>query len=239
MKTFYDENYLNYGMQQYVEVEFTKAPHWALSGITGSGKTYALKLLLARIAKDISDSMLTICDYKGDQDFDFLKEEERFYRFDRCQEGLNRFYESFLETQQTGTKTGMHFFVFDEWASFLINLDKKEAEDARKKLSALLMLGRSFGYHVILSQQRLDAEYFGKTRDNFSVVLVLGNPSKEVQEMFFHDFKEQISHDRRQGTGYMLINGAAFRKIVVPGITSMERINRSIEAGITRTVKNV
>lgn len=228
MFTFLDEELMKYGIKQYINVDFEKSPMWAIAGATGTGKTYGLKLLLARISKDIPKSTLTICDYKGDSDFAFLSGVERFYRFDSCYEGLTNFYESFLSVQKSGNVQGKHFFVFDEWASFLINLDKKEADDAKKKLSALLMLGRSFGYHVILSQQRLDAEYFGKTRDNFSVLVILGNPSKEVQEMCLRDFKDSLCNDRQRGTGYMVISGSIMKKIVVPQIMSMERVEHYI-----------
>jgi len=228
MRTLYDEELTKHGILQYINIDFEKSPMWAIAGSTGTGKTYCLKLLLARIAKDVQESNLTICDYKGDTDFSFLTGAEHFYRFDKCYEGLTIFYEAFLSAQQSGKVQGKHFFVFDEWASFLINLDKKEADDAKKKLSTLLMLGRSFGYHVILSQQRLDAEYFGKTRDNFSVLIILGNPSKEVQEMCLRDFKDSINNDRQRGTGYMVINGSVMKKIVVPQITSMERVERYI-----------
>lgn len=233
MKTFYDEELLKRGINHYISIDFEKYPHWAIAGNTGSGKTYASKLLEARIAKDIPDSTLTICDYKGDSDFAFLNGSKRFYRFDNCYDGLCDFYASFLTTQKTGEKKGCHFFAFDEYASFILNLDKKEAEDAKKKLAAILMLGRSFGYHVILSQQRMDAEYFSKTRDNFNFI-ALGNLSKEAQEMLFRDFKDNITNDRTRGTGYMLINGSVLKRIVVPHISSMELVNRYIYEAVTR-----
>jgi len=198
------------------------------------GKTYCVKLLLAKIAKYITDSHLTVCDYKGDNDFSFLSECERFYRFDACLEGLNNFYNKFLDTQRTGCAHGFHMLVIDEWNALINTLDKKEAEDAKKKLSNLLMLGRSFNFHIALSQQRLNAEDFGKSRDQFNVVLLLGNASKEVVGMLFNDYKPCIQNDRKQGTGYILINGMDFQPIVVPKIHSMENVNKAIKEAVMR-----
>lgn len=230
----YNEELLLKGYRQHVTWDMSKAPHMAIQGATGQGKTYLLKLLLARISTNIPNSHITVCDYKGDNDFSFLMELDSFFRFDNCMNGLNTFYEKFLTTQKCGQTDAMRLLVFDEWASFLNSLEKKEAADAKKKLASLMMLGRSFDYHVILSQQRLDAEYFDKARDNINVLITLGNPSKEVKEMFYHDYKDQISNDRMRGTGYMLTNGTNLQKIVVPQITSMDKVNQAILKNVSQ-----
>lgn len=222
------------GMPRYILWDIAAAPHMAVSGITGTGKTYLVKLILARIGKHIPDSHLTICDFKGDKDFSFLSGCERFYRFEECLDGFNQFYEQFLLTQKSGTSEGSHILLFDEWASFLNSLDKKECEDTKKKLSSLLMLGRSFDFHAVLSQQRLDADSFGKSRDNVNMVICLGNPSKEVQGMLFNDYKDQIQPDRKRGTGYLLENGSNFQKIVVPTISDMALVEKYIREAVER-----
>lgn len=234
INTVFSEPLLNEGFRQYIGWNLDTAPHCAISGITGTGKTYLLKLLLARISKHIADSTIVLCDYKGDSDFSFLSDCSHFFRFDACLDGLNSFYVDFLSVQKSGKSQGTKLLVFDEWASFINSLDKKEAEEAKKKLSSLLMLGRSFDFHIVLSQQRLDAESFGKSRDNFNMIILLGNPSKEVIGMLFNDYKDQITNDRTRGTGYMLINGCNFQKIVVPQISSMEKVNAAIKEAVLR-----
>ena len=77
-------------------------------------------------------------------------------------------------------------------------------------MATLLMLGRSFNVHILVSQQRADASYFNTARDNFSVVIGLGNLSKESISMIFQDYKEDILPDRQQGTGYMLMDEVGF-----------------------------
>lgn len=230
----YSEPLLKAGYKEYVQWDTSSMPHLAIAGVTGTGKTYCTKLILAKVSKYITDSQITVCDYKGDSDFSFLSECGRFYRFDSCLHGLNTFYNDFLNVQRTGIKNGFHLLVFDEWGAFINSLDKKDAEDAKKKLSILLMLGRSFDYHILLSQQRLNAEDFGKSRDQFNLIILLGNASKEVISMLFHDYKEYIQNDRKRGTGYLLANGADFQPIVVPTIASMEQVNNAIKHAVIR-----
>ena len=59
------------------------------------------------------------------------------------------FYNCFLN-RQSGKDNNRNFLllVWDEWASYILSLDKKVAEEEKKKLAILLMLGRSFNVHV-------------------------------------------------------------------------------------------
>ena len=56
---------------------------------------------------------------------------------------------------------------------------KKLMEAQRRKLGNLLRLGRSYHFHVILGQQRMDSTYFQGFRENFNLVVGLSNLSKE------------------------------------------------------------
>lgn len=228
---FLNEDLFNKGLRIYERWYPDIAPHIAISGNTGSGKTYAIKLLLAKVSKYVPSSRLTVCDFKGDSDFEFLKgTPQNFYRFDACVDGFNHFYEEFVEVQRRPeTHPGMHILLYDEWAATMNFLEKKEAEVLKQRLASLLMLGRSFGYHVILAQQRLDAEYFGKSRDNFNIIITLSNPSKEVVNMFYSDFRDEIRPDRKRGTGYMLINGSNLKRIIVPEIGNMDSVHNAIK----------
>lgn len=228
------EDMLEQGIKSFISWNTDTAPHMGISGITGTGKTYLVKLLMARISKHIDNSSITLCDFKGDKGFSYLMGCKQFYRFDECKIGFDTFYQNFLERQRNNTSDTFQVLLFDEWASFLNYLDKKDSEECKKKLASLLMLGRSLEYHILLSQQRLDAEFFGKNRDNFSTIINLGNPSKEVREMLFSDYKEEIVPDRKQGSGYMLTNGALFQKIVVPQISDMDLVNSYIRQAVER-----
>ena len=140
-----------------------------------------------------------------------------------------------LQERQHAISTERNFvaLVFDEWASFLNMLDKKTAEHAKQCLSVLLMLGRSFNVHVIVSQQRLDASYFNASRDNFSVVFGMGTLSKESVEMMFSDYKDIIQRSKPQGHGSAII-GNQFKDVVVPFVRNPAAMNRFIRDAVNR-----
>lgn len=230
--------FLNAGALQECERETilwspSAAPHALVFGATGSGKTYAVKLMLGKIATYAPGAKAVICDYKAD-DFRFLAGTSRYYDFDRCVEGLNSFYNAF-QTRQSGGNPSRSFrlLMFDEWAAFVSMLDKKEAEDAKRKLATLLMLGRSFNYYILISQQRADAAYFATARDNFNLVLGLGNLSKESRDMFFAGYKEELAPVRRQGEGYMLTNGTGLQHIQVPTVRDGKKLDDAIRRLVT------
>lgn len=192
-----NEKYLQCGIEQYVTWNPDKAPHMVVFGATGSGKTYCTKLILARVSKMIKDSQFYICDLKGDNDFSYLNGTDRFFRFMDCEKCLDTIWQV-LQKRQSGelNDRNMLIFFFDEWASYILNMDKKKAEEEKNKLATLLMLGRSFNIHVMISQQRVDASYFNAARGNFNYVISLGNLSYQGNKMFYSDFIDVIASTR-------------------------------------------
>lgn len=230
-----NQKFISYGVIETVKWNTERAPHIITIGSTGSGKTYFNKLLLGKISLYSPSSQIYVCDFKGDDDFSFLEGCSKFYRFTDCSNGLKIFCERFQKRQQGEEKEkNMIILFFDEWASYCNSLDKKLIEEEKKKLSNLLMLGRSFNVHVIISQQRADATYFNSARDNFNLVIGLGNLSEESKNMLFHEFKAQMISDKTQGTGYMLVNGSNLTEIKVPKISNMEKLKSTIKKGVLR-----
>ena len=227
-----DESLFENGISKYIPWDYIRYPHMVIFGSTGSGKTYLLKIILGRIAKHINDASLIICDFKSDDDFAFLEGCSNFYRYDKCIWGLEKAVEILMNRQQKiDTSRSFVCLVFDEWASFVTNLDKKTADAVKQKLSLLLMLGRSFNIHVIVSQQRLDATYFNSARDNFSVVCGMGVLSKEAVEMMFHEYKDEIIRSKSQGHGSAII-GNQFRSLLVPVISNILSLHQIILSAI-------
>ena len=233
---FLNEDVYKQGIRMYETWAPERVPHIAASGATWQGKTYALKLLLAKTCKYVPDVQITVCDFKGDEDFSFLSGCHRFYRFDECIEGLKSFYESFVAIQKNPPKyRPMRILLYDEFAATLAFADKKTAEDLKRMVSSLLMLSRGFNFHIILSQQRLSADSFiCGSRDNLNMLLTLGNISKEVAGMLYSDYKDEIIPDRTRGTGYMLINASEFKRIIVPTISNMDKVNQVIKEAVER-----
>lgn len=228
------EDYLRQDLRVAVDWYTETAPMGCCFGTTGSGKTYALKLMCGKLVK-YGKAKLTVCDGKGGGDFDFLKGCDRYAAID-VTAVFDRFYNSFLARQRGEDESrDIMCLLFDEWSAYLDGLDeKKQMEAQRKKLGQLLRLGRSFGTHVLLSQQRMDSTYFQGFRENFNLVIGLSNLSKESRDMFFSEYKEQMEPDRARGTGYMTVNGASFTPVAVPKVNDLDKLHRAILAGVTR-----
>ncbi|MDO4269802.1 MAG: hypothetical protein Q4C72_02660 [Eubacteriales bacterium] len=225
---------LDYGHKKPVLWPYDQAPHAVVIGSTGSGKTYFVKQTIWRALKHIPNAAVTVCDFKAD-DFRFLSGFAGYYQHIDCAVGLQAFVDLFT-ARQAGTDPCRDFrlLVFDEWASYLQSLDKKQADTEMKKLATLLMLGRSFGCHVLVSQQRGDAQYFSTARDNFGMVIALGNLSPESRDMFFKGYKDKIELTQEQGTGYAAVNGGEPIAIQVPTV-DIGKVESAIQQHFTPT----
>ena len=201
--------------------------HLLICGTTGSGKTVTVKTILGGISQEYPNAQLTLCDFKAD-DFCFLQGCERYFQHTDCVSGLESFYSAFV-ARQTGEDESRDFrlLVFDEWAAFITSIDKKQADAAKEQLSTLLMLGRSFNCHILVSQQRADAKYFDAARDNFSTIIAMGDISKESAAMFGFD-RNKMSPVGKVGEGYIL-NGAEQEKVSVALVANMEKLNADIK----------
>lgn len=226
----------DFGIPLYIQWNIEGFPHMVIFSSTGSGKTYALRLILGKIALYVPNAQLTVCDFKGDDDFSFLNGNPSFYHFMDVSKGLESFLNILKERQSGADKSIPQFLVFDEYAAFLTSLDKKSADATKQSMSSLLMLGRSFNLHVIVSQQRLDAKYFENARDNFSVVIGMGRISKESVEMMFSDFKDEVNRNKGRGEGTLLL-GADLFDILIPIVCNQRKLEACIQSIMT-PIKN-
>lgn len=198
--------------------DFKKYPHALLVGGTGSGKTTALKQIMASFARHV-DCEIYLCTFKHkDEDFSFLNVGRHFDFYRGCNDLFQVFYKRFLDRLEGRDPTRkLLLLAFDEWVAFLLNLDKQERQSVLDKLGQILMMGRSFGVQVIVAIQRPDAQFFANgARDNFGLVMALGRMSSDGYRMIFpSDYIKELQ-SCSIGKGYAMIGGVDFKRIYIP-----------------------
>lgn len=229
---FLNDSYLSHGINKWVLWDITKAPMGIVVGQSGSGKTYTCKQILAHTYIETNCEMYVL-DYKSDTDFDFLTGCKRFFRYTECRNGLHELYDRFLQ-RQNGSDKERHplLLFFDEWSSYCNAADKKSLEEDKKVLGILVSLGRGFRTHVLMSQQRGDATYFERFRDNFSMCVGMGNLSAESRLMLYPDYAKELLPDRQRGTGYVAFNGQKPIPIFVPPVKNPFRLERILQEAV-------
>ena len=230
-----DSGMLAYRVQEKVRIYPFNPPHLAILGNSGSGKTYLDKKILGQLCTH-KEYEIILADFKG-VDFQWLRGCRNFYQYLGVGEGLDYVYNLMNRRMSNGYPVSCRhpvFFVCDEWAGYLSVLEKKEADSQKKKLSALLMLGRGVSICCVLSLQRADSEYFQKARDNIGHCVLLGSPSKESIEMVAAPYKGEINPQPR-GRGYLISDGSPLRSIHVTAVQDMERLRGIIRKGLNRT----
>lgn len=217
MKCFLDKKLFDDGNHFFWDIPVERVPHALLVGSSGSGKTYATKVFLARFAYTYPEATFLIGDYKADTDFTFLNGCKGFKRFEEVAELLTLAL-SILENRQKGIDKSREFVMvcFDEFNAWQNSLDKREREQAIKDYTRLIQLGRSFSIYIMISQQDAHKASLGLSRDSIGTVIALGKLSKEMVSMLFSDEKESILRNNSRGVGYMKVDGQDSHHIIVP-----------------------
>ena len=130
--------------------------HTLICGMSGSGKSYFTNQYLARIClHGGEDSVVYFADFKQDDSFAYLRECSRYYPYDKTIEALEAVYE-IMHKRQCGEDTSRHFvtLVWDEYmanALSLLSTEKKKAEAVMRKISEILMLGRTLAIRLVVA----------------------------------------------------------------------------------------
>lgn len=205
-------------------------------GATGTGKTVAIKIIMAKIVTSKADAKIWLLDFKQ-FDFKGFSALPRYYGYADCIQGLTDYYDAFKQQQQLGIAAEPNYLICDEWGALLLSLNKKEAERCKAMLSELLMQGRAYGFYPIIGIQRPDSSYFtGGARDNFQCCLALGNLSKEGRRMVFPDdaVERLVKCRKREGHLYIDIDGMGLEKVRVADIADMKELDAIIRSGMSR-----
>lgn len=206
-------------------------------GATGSGKSYALLTILGAFAK-IPNTKIVVCDYKKSS-FSQFENTKNFYGYEDVADGIKAVYKEFserLEENNLERNNNKVVLLVDEFGAFISAQDKKNAEQYKTMIANMLFMGRSLGVVTLLGLQRADSnEYFkAGSRDQFKMVLALGNLSKEQKSMLFYDYKDKLNHNNGLGEGYLLIDGKGVERIKIATVKKFDVLNADITQAMNR-----
>ncbi|MCL2605575.1 MAG: type IV secretory system conjugative DNA transfer family protein [Defluviitaleaceae bacterium] len=228
---FYLTTLLERGIRQYLRWDYQLFPNLLVLGNTGSGKSYALRILLARIVHQIPDSRLWVCDFKNEL---LPQSAPRYWGYKAVMDGFNAFCEVFDDRLQGNPDRTFCLLLMDEYVSWLSSMEKRETEEVKKRMAQLLFMVRSMNMHVCLGTQRGLAENFTYGSRDCLSVLFLGAPSKESVRSFATGEEAEAIKPRGRGEGFALFDGRPPKAITVPTIRDMERVQELIIHGASR-----
>lgn len=213
--------------------------HILICGMSGSGKSYLTNQLFARLCSQGGENAkVYFADFKQDDTFSYLRNCNRYYPYDKTTKALNIVYD-ILHNRQSGKDTSRTpiTLIWDEYVANILSLiseDKKQAQEIMRKVSEILMLGRSLAVRLVVSCQRPDAVVFPTgSRLNYGVIIVVGAPIKSIYEMLIpKEYVECIGERQfKTGEGVVLLQGSQMHFIKVPVIRNIEKMqNICIEA---------
>ena len=197
--------------------DWKKCPHLMVIGNTGSGKTqlaqYIISCLLAQGVRVI------YCDPKNDDDMRlfmqgksavYVTKENDIAKVVRETEEQVRLREQDL--QNIGIKEAEFnpiFLFFDEMIAFAKIAEKKTYEETAKRLSTIVVTGRSKRVYAGMILQRPDTSFIeGAIRDNLSCRICMGQMSETAYKMAFGSDFSDIKNNRREiGSGLIYRQG--------------------------------
>jgi hypothetical protein len=120
--------------------------------------------------------------------------------------------------------------IWDEYMANILaiqNTEKKKADEIMRKVSEILMLGRSLAVRLVLSCQRPDASAFPSgSRLNYGMILIVGAPIRSIYEMLIPKEYIEAIEDRAfdVGEGVALLQGSKLRFIKIPMVKEPEKM---------------
>lgn len=215
--------------------------HTLLCGMSGSGKSFATNILLAKLYKENEQGKIYFADYKQDDQFSYLRECPRYYPYNNSIEALEIVYQ-ILHKRQSGEDISRQpiTLVFDEYVATVLaiqNTEKKKADEIMRKVSEILMLGRSLAVRLVISCQRPDAYAFPSgSRLNYGIMIILGAPIRSIYEMLIP--KEYIDEIGERhfgvGEGVVLLQGSQLRFVKVPMVRDVDNMKQICIAALTK-----
>lgn len=215
-------------------IDFAETTHVAISGQSGSGKSYLVRYFLPFL---LAMGDLTLIDPKADDLLLWSKSDQckalikatgrvpfsiypdltgkdgTFLQND-VNKALDKEVGIMYKREDTYSKTGKRsfghrFIVIDELLALTQGGKKQDVERFFHDLSSLALLGRSAKIHLIVISQRFSADAMPTSiRDQVQAVFQLGPITKTTTQFLFPDFDaEGVIPPRGKGTGICQVQG--------------------------------
>lgn len=216
--------------------------HTLICGMSGSGKSYLTNQFFARLCmQGGEDAKVYFADFKQDDTFAYLRKCPRYYAYDTSIEALDIVYD-ILHNRQSGKDVSRYpmTLIWDEYMANILALqgiDKKKADGVMRKVSEILMLGRSLAVRLVISCQRPDATAFPTgSRLNYGVIIIVGAPIKSIYEMLIpKEYIDKIGDRQfKTGEGIVLLQGSEMHYIKVPVIRDEKKLQEICMDALTR-----
>ena len=117
------------------------------------------------------------------------------------------------------------------------SMEKKKADEVMRKVSEILMLGRSLAVRLIISCQRPDASAFPSgSRLNYGIIIVVGAPIRSIYEMLIPKEYIDTIGERKfgLGEGVVLLQGSQLEFIKIPMVRDMDKMKQVCIDALTR-----
>ncbi len=238
------DKWYGYGAKEAITTDISTKTnsHTLICGMSGSGKSFLTNILFARLClKNGKEGQVYFADFKQDDQFSHLRNCPRYYPYDKSIEALKTVYE-ILHNRQSGQDQSRYpiTLIWDEYMANILsiqNTDKKKADEIMRKVSEILMLGRSLGVRLVVSCQRADASAFPSgSRLNYGVVIIVGAPIRSIYEMLIpKEYIDRIGErEFRVGEGVVLLQGSQLEFIKIPLIRDVEKMKQICINALTK-----
>lgn len=226
-----------YGIQTPIYWDTEKVPHCMVAGVSGGGKTVLSQIIVNEILNrcKITDAKsrrlriedIFICDFKAGGDWDSILPSSNYAEYIACDDVLNSFYNSFIESIRKKEFTEK-FLIFDEFSSYALSKDSKEFKEMMSKISHLAFMGRSFGYHLLFISQQFNAKVIDTSiREQFAIRIYMGSVIfTESATMLFPNCEIDKSVHLPRCCGYISMPEREIDIIRVPFIAEPAKLKR-------------
>lgn len=200
-----------------------KVPHILISGITGGGKTVLSQTIINQLLNSQKD--IAICDYKAGGDWNDII--PNYAEFTDCDNVLNNFYDSFVETIRS-KEHKEKYLVFDEFSSYALSKDTKDFKELMSKISHIAFIGRSFGYHLVFISQQFNSKVLDTAiREQFGIKIYMGSTiSTESATMLFPNCEIDKSMHLSKCCGYISMPEKDIDIIQIPYIREPKKLKK-------------